>query len=77
LPKEDVLQVLRILKRCKVEEIHAYGRDKLGKKRPHILVDETRIHDALVVLSRKGLVKRNEDGTWELCPATHDETPTV
>jgi hypothetical protein len=62
------LQVLRILKRCKIEEIHAYGRDKLGKRKPHILVDETRINDALVSLSRKGLVKWNGDGTWELRP---------
>jgi len=64
LPQEDVLRVLRILKRCKVEDIKEYGK-KEGRQKPDILLDVTRIHDALVMLSRKGLAKRNADMTWE------------
>jgi hypothetical protein len=65
MPSEDVLEVLRVLGRCRVEDIRTYGKT-LGRKRGDILLDSTRIHDALIGLWRKGKAKRNDDGTWEV-----------
>jgi hypothetical protein len=64
----EVLAVVEKLKRATVQDIRLYGRDVLKRKRPDILLDSTRISDALVFLSRKGLVKKNPDGTWEVAP---------